>query len=246
MKGLMHSELAKLLTTRAVKWVVLAELFLVALAESGAIASGALSTAKLETPGGVRLVLEHGGLAAIMSLVIGILVTAGEYRHGTIADTFLSVPRRTPVVVAKLWIGFFAGVLAGILSSLTALVTAVIWYSAKGLSFDVTSASVVRSLIGIVLWHAMYATIGVALGALLRSQAVAIVLAVIWIFVAETAVAQLVVSVGRWLPATAARGLGYSSDSGLLPQLGAGFVLAGWAAVAAVAAIAVTKRRDVV
>jgi ABC-2 type transport system permease protein len=246
MNGLIHSEMAKILTTRAAKWVVLAELCLIALAESGAVASGTLSKAKMATPSGVKLLLEHGGLGAIMSLVLGILISAGEYRHGTIADTFLSVPRRTPVMVAKLWIGFLVGILAGILSSATALVTALIWYSAKGVSFDLTSATVIRSLIGIVLWHAMYAAIGVGVGALVRSQAVAIVLAVIWIFVAETAVSQLVVSLGRWLPATAAKGLGNSSDSGLLPQYGAGLVLAGWVALAAVAAIAATKRRDIV
>jgi len=87
--------------------------------------------------------------------------------------------------------------------------------------------------------------IGVAVGSLIRAQAAAIVTAVVWIFVAETALSGLVVSLGRWLPATAARTLGNAPDAGLLPQLGAGVVLLGWAAVAAVGAAAVTMRRDV-
>src|SRR5436305_1155578 len=96
--GLFHSEVAKLLTTRAVRWVVVAELALIAVAESGAVASGTISSAKLATPQGVRTLLEHGGLAAIMTIVLGVTISASEYRHHTITDTFLSTPRSTPAL----------------------------------------------------------------------------------------------------------------------------------------------------
>ena len=245
-RDLTHSEFAKLLTTRTIRWVIIAELALIALADSGAVESGAISSTKLATAAGVRALLVHGGLAAVMSLIIGVTVSAGEYRHGTIADTFLSTPRRTPVLLAKFWIAAVAGLVAGILSSAVALTTALIWYSVKGISFGADDGTVVRAFVGVTAWHVLYAVVGVALGALIRAQSAAIVAAVVWIFIAETAVAGLAVSLGRWLPATAARGLGYDSSSGLLPQASGGIVLALWTAAFCVGAVIVTLRRDVV
>ena len=132
------------------------------------------------------------------------------------------------------------------LSSLVAFGTAAAWYAAKGVSFHAGSSAVVRTSIGVIGWHTAYAVIGVALGALVRSQAAAIVVAVGWIFLAETGVAGLAVGLGRWLPATAARALGDDPGSGLLPQVGAAAVLAGWAAAICVGATIATKRRDVI
>ncbi|NMM29571.1 MAG: ABC transporter permease, partial [Cellulomonas sp.] len=81
-------------------------------------------------------------------------------------------------------------------------------------------------------------------GAIVRAQATAMVAAIAWIFIVETAIAGLVVSLGRWLPATAARALGNAPDAGLLPQVGAAAVLLGWAVVLSAGAIGATARRD--
>ena len=43
---------------------------------------------------GIRRV-SGAGAGAIVMLVVGILISAGEYRHGTAADTFLTTPRRS-------------------------------------------------------------------------------------------------------------------------------------------------------
>jgi len=244
-RSLSAAELLKLTTTRAARWIVIGAALLSALAISGAVASGGVSLNELSTDTGLRTVLEHGGLAAIMPLILGILISAGEFRHGTVVDTFLTEPRRVRVVGAKLLAGATAGVVAGIACAGATAVTVAAWYSAKDVPLDLSSTAVVRSLVGIVLWDLLYAVIGVAVGSLIRAQAAAIVTTVVWIFVAETALSGLVVSLGRWLPATAARTLGNAPDAGLLPQVGAGVVLLGWAAVAAVGAAAVTTRRDV-
>jgi ABC-2 type transport system permease protein len=104
---------------------------------------------------------------------------------------------------------------------------------------------VLRSLGGIVLWVGLYAVIGVAVGSIIRAPAAAIVSVLIWLTIVETAVSGLVVSVGRWLPATAASALGNAPVDGLLPQVGAGFVLFGWAALTTAGALIATTRRDV-
>jgi ABC-2 type transport system permease protein len=242
--GLMHSELAKLLTTRTTALLVGAEVVLGAVATSGAIASGALSTSRLGSGNGVRDLLLHAGLTAALTLVIGVSISAGEYRHGTIVDTFLTVPRRSRVITAKVGTGTVVGLVAGLASALSVGITAMIWYAAKGISYGGGAGVPVRSLLGVVGWHTMFCVIGVAVGFLIRNQAGAVIAAVTWLFVAETAVSGLAVRLARWLPATAARALGNDTAHGLLPQLGGLFVLLAWSAAAVTAATLVVRRRD--
>ena len=98
---LVVAELHKLTTTRAPRWVAASAVGMTLLALSGAVASGGIPEETMATPDGVRLVLGHGGLAAILALVLGVLATASEHRHGTVVDTLLSEPRRGLVLTAK-------------------------------------------------------------------------------------------------------------------------------------------------
>jgi len=242
MTGLIRAELAKLTTVRAPRWVLLAQVALLAMAASGAVVSGVLSPEKMASGEGLRRLLEHGGVVAIMSLAVGITLSAGEFRHGTVIDTFLTEPRRERVTAAKLVAGLLAGLLVGAIIAAATVGIAAGWCAAKGVTMDWSVAW--RSAVGITLWQALYTVIGVALGALIRAQSAAVVVAVAWLFVAETALSQLLTAVGRWLPATAASALGNAPDAGLLTQAGGGLVLAGWTALAAAAAVVVTARRD--
>ena len=96
-----------------------------------------------------------------------------------------------------------------------------------------------------MLWATLYAVIGVAVGSVVRNPATAIVGVAVWLFGAESAVAALLVEVGRWLPATAARSLGNAPHDGMLNQVGGGAVILGWATLAVVGAVVVTRRRDI-
>lgn len=243
MTALIRSELAKLATLRTPRWVLLAQVALLAMAASGAVVSGALTASKLATGDGLRQLLEHGGVVAIMSLAVGITLSAGEFRHGTVVDTFLTEPRRERVVAAKLAAGALAGLVVGVVVAGATLAIGAAWCSAKGV--DMNWSIGWRSGVGVVLWQALYLVIGVAIGAIVRAQAAAVVAAVAWLSVAEAALSQLVSPVGRWLPATAATALGYAPDDRLLSQLGGGLVLAGWTALAGLVAVVVTTRRDV-
>lgn len=239
------AELSKLTTTRAPRWVALSAAALAALAISGVVAAGGVAQDALGTDIGLRTVLAHGGLASILPLVLGILLSASEYRHGTVVDTFLTEPRRGRVIGAKLVAGTIAGLVIGVAVVLTTVATVGIWFSAKDVPFDLSSSTVVRALVGIAIWDVLYATIGVAVGSIIRTPAAAIVSVLVWLTVAETAVAGLLVEVGRWLPGTAAQALGGAPTDGLLSQVGGGVVLLGWAVLAAAAAVVATRRRDV-
>lgn len=242
-RGLVRAELLKLTSVRSSLWLLVAGAGLSALALSGSVASGAIPD--LASDEGLRIVLQHGGIGAILPLVLGILISAGEYRQGTVVDTFLTEPRRGRVVGAKLVTGGALGLVAGLITCATTAVAAAAWYAAKDVDLDLTSGVAVRSLVGIALWTLLYAALGVAIGAVIRTPPVAIVSAVVWLFIIEGALAGLAVDVGKWLPGTAAGALGNAPTDGLLSQVGGGVVLLGWAALAAVAAVLLTRRRDV-
>jgi ABC-2 type transport system permease protein len=242
MTRLIRAELAKLTTVRAPRWALLAQIALLALAASGAVVSGVLSPERMASGEGLRTLLAHGGVVAIVSLAVGITLSAGEFRHGTVIDTFLTEPRRERATVAELTAGLLAGLGVGVTVAAATVAIAAGWCAAKDVTMDWSIAW--RSAVGITVWQALYTVIGVALGALIRAQAAAVIVAVAWLFVVETAVSQLLSSVGRWLPATAASAVGNAPDSGLLTQVGGGLVLAGWTALAGAAAVALTARRD--
>lgn len=243
--GQLRSELLKLRSVRSSGWLLVSGAGLSALALSGSIASGAVSTAELATDDGLRIVLQHGGVGAILPLILGILMSAGEYRQGTVVDTFLTEPRRSRVVLAKLVTGGLLGLVAGLITCATTAVAATAWYAAKDVPLDLTSSVATASLVGVALWTLLYAGLGVAIGAVIRTPPAAIVTAVVWLFVVESALAGLMVDVGRWLPGTAASALGNAPADGLLDQGPGGLVLLAWTAAAALAAVALTRRRDV-
>lgn len=242
MIALIRSELMKLTSVRTPRWMVPAQILLFAMAASGAVVSGALSVQDLATGDGQRLLLAHGGVVAILSLCVGITMSAGEFRHGTVLDTYLSEPRQERVVLAKLAAAGLAGLVVGVLLAAATVGVGLAWCAARGVALDWSIAG--RSAIGIVVWQALYTVIGVALGAMIRAQAAAIVVAVVWLFIVESALSGLISSVGRWLPAAAASALGNAPAGWLLPQIGGGLVLAGWTLAAALGSIVLTRHRD--
>lgn len=244
---LVAAELRKLTSTRAPRWVAASAVGMTVLALNGAVASGGIPEDRLGTLDGLRQVLGHGGLAAILALVLGVLATASEHRHGTVVDTLLSEPRRGRVLAAKAVTLAAVGTVLGVVVAVAAWLGTTAWYAGKDIDLPATlgDATVLRTLAGIVAWNALYAVLGVALGTIIRTPAGAIVTAVLWLYVLETAVAGLVPDVAKWLPAMSALALGNAPDGDLLGQGAAGLVLLGWAATGIAGAWIATTRRDV-
>ena len=246
MPAAMRSELRKLSTVRA-PWLLLAAGPLVVLAGvTGLVQSGG----DVHDPATQGTALAHVGLAAVFTLMFGMLAVAGEFRHGTITDTFLSFPGRRAVIVAKLAVYGLVGGLAGVVSSLVAVAATAAWWAAKGGSFHLSSAGTWRTLGGGVAVSIAFALIGVGLGALIRNLVAAVAAALAWIALVEGIAGQLLGSgLARWLPFYASESLDRAtltaSAARLLPQWGGGLVLLGYAAAFAVAAVLTTLNRDV-
>lgn len=240
------AEWLKLRTTRG-PWLVLAAAqLIVAAGVSGLVVS---DSGKLADPATQTQAVAHVGLVSVLTLVFGILAVAGEYRHKTVTDTYLSTPRRGVPVVAKLVVYSLVGAATGVVAGGVALAAAGIWWSAKGVPFSYGAGGVWTTLAGGVVADGLFAAIGVGLGALIPNLTGAIATALGWMAIVEGVVGQLIgAQAARWLPFTAGRAVALAVGAGskdLLPRWGGGALLAVYAAAFAAIAVATTLKRDV-
>jgi ABC-2 type transport system permease protein len=210
------NEILKLRTMRSPFVLLITAQLVVAAGVSGLFLS---ASADIADPVTAQRAIAHAGLVSIFSLILGILAVAGEYRHKTITDTYLGTPKRGRVVAAKLAVYALAGVVFGLISSIVAVSATAIWLDAKGYSLDLGSSAIWGTLAGCVAWLALI----------------------------EGNVGQLLGDLGRWLPFRSGQALENVPFPGidLLPQWGAGVVLAAYAAIFALLAVSTTVRRDV-
>jgi ABC-2 type transport system permease protein len=243
---MIRTEVLKLRTVRS-PWLLLAASPLLVIAGiSGLVVSGN----NLHVSSAQSQALAHVGLTSVFTAAFGILAVAGEYRHKTITDTYLSTPSRERVIVAKLGVYAVFGALSGAASVLVGLVVAAAWWSDKGVPFAWGNSAMWATIGGSIAWNAAFAAIGVGVGALIRSLVGAIAVTLAWVGLVEGVVGQLIGGLARWLPFNAGQALGAAPgkamlDSNLLPRWGGGVVLAFYTAAFAVAAVATSLRRDV-
>jgi ABC-2 type transport system permease protein len=242
---MIRSEFRKLTSIRS-PWLLLAAGPLIVVAGvTGLIQSGG----NVHDPGVQRQALAHAGLAALLTLIFGTIAVAGEYRHGSITDTYLSCPDRRRVITAKLTVYGLVGAAAGLVSSAAALAVTAAWWAAKGGSLQLSGTDTWLTLGGGLAACFAFAIIGVGLGALIRNLVGAVAVALAWIALIEGIVGQLAGSgLARWLPFHASEALdrtNIGATTRLLPQWAGGLVLLGYAAVFAGAAVITTLGRDV-
>jgi ABC-2 type transport system permease protein len=244
MNNLLAAEVLKLRTTRTVGLLLAGMVGLTALAVTGAVMLAANANLDLQSDHGVRTVLHVSASGALFVLVLGAMISAGEYRHRTATDTFLTTPQRWRVVAAKLVTAAGAGVVFGALAAGSAVAIASHVYALKGYSFPLSSSEAWQILGGAVAYAALLGALGAATGSLVRNQVGVIVGWLVWLLLAENIVVGLVPDIGRWLPGAAGRGLVLDPNGDFLSQPVAAVVLATYAIAIALAAIVIERRRD--
>jgi ABC-2 type transport system permease protein len=196
-------------------------------------------------------------LGYVFPVVLGVLAVTTEYRYQTLTPTFLGEPRRGLVLSAKLIVGLAIGLAAGILalgSSVAASAPIVVLTDHPSLLDD---PAVWRSLGQACLGMALWAGIGVGLGALLRNQVAAVVVIIAFSQLVEP-LARLGLNawsatrdIAQFLPGAAADAMAgaslynIGSTAQLLEWWQGGLVLAGYAALFCVLGGWLTLRRDV-
>jgi ABC-2 type transport system permease protein len=244
MTHLLRAELRKLRTTRTVWGLLIATVVLTGAAVAGAVIVADNAGVDLASEKGVRLVLHVSGAGAVLVLVLGIIITAGEYRQRTATDTFLTTPDRWRVLIAKLTTAMVVGAGFGALSAGVALAVASHTYGIKGRTFPLDASGVWSILLGAVAYAALFGALGAALGSLVRNQIGAIVGALAWLFVVEQIVLGIAPDLGRYLPAAVGRALVRDPNGDLLGQAPAGLVLGLYALAIMAVGVYSERRRD--
>jgi ABC-2 type transport system permease protein len=236
------AEWLKLRTTR-----LLAGTLPVAVALSVAAVAGMVLSAHaspLRASDEVRRILSAAGAGAIVLLVVGILMAAGEHRHGTVADTYLTTPTRVPVIAAKVLVAGGVGAVVGVLTAGACVITGIALAPTRDITVPLDGSDVWLALPATGLYAGLFAIIGVAVGTLARNQVAAIAVALGWIAIVEHTLVNLVPNAGRWLPVGAGQAILRTPIDGLLDPPVAAVVLVASAALAVAAAMLVEGRRD--
>lgn len=115
--------------------------------------------------------------------VLGVLLISGEYSTGSIRSSLTVVPRRLPMLWAKLAV--FAGAVFSttLIASFASFFIGQALLTGKGMDASLSDPGALRSVIGAAMYLTLVGMIGVALGALFRNTAAAISTVVVAFFV---------------------------------------------------------------
>lgn len=182
-------------------------------------------------------------MAQLMIGVVGVIAITGEYATGMIHATVAAVPRRLPVLWAKL------ALLAGVTLVLMTIAALASWFvGAEILSAhwdaSLSDPGMLRAVLGSAVVLTAVCLLGVALGFILRSTPAAISVLFALLLVVPM-VGGLVPDVARYLPSEAMSSFTHArpSPDDLAPWAGLA-VVAGWVAAAIAAAAVTFKRKD--
>jgi ABC-2 type transport system permease protein len=189
-------------------------------------------------------------LAQLLIGALGVLFVSGEYGTGMIRSTLVAVPRRLPVLWAKLVVFVTVTAVSMITVSIVAFVCAQALLSHYRTGFSLSDPGVLRVVIGTGIYLTLVGMIGGALGWIVRSTpgalvayfAVVLVLPVLF----GEALGNWGKEVAQFLPDQAGASFSTSipeSSYHLSPWVGL-LVLVGWVAVALAIAAGVLRRRD--
>lgn len=117
----------------------------------------------------------NGMLFAQLAIgVLGVLLISGEYSTGMIRSSLTAVPRRLPVLWAKL--GVFAGVVFSVIlvTSFVSFFLGQALLNSHHLGVSIAAPGALRDVIGAALYATVAGMIGMGLGGLLRNTAAGI------------------------------------------------------------------------
>lgn len=251
------SEWVKLRSLRSSRWTLLAA---VAVVIGFALLAAAFTSGAIDGDGGRRSRPQRDGtaialagvtLAQMITGTLGVLVMAGEYSTGMIRSSLSAVPKRLPVLWAKVVV--LSGVTLALMTAsvLVAFAGSQTFLDGTAQDTALNDDGVLRALLGAAVYLAAIGVLGVALGALLRSTAAAITTLFVVLLVLPGLIGLVLPqswadAAGPYLPSAAGQAFLATSPSGQdLLAPGAGLAVFGaYVAVLLAAAAVSLARRD--
>lgn len=246
MTPLIRSELLKQTSTRTAFGLFLSMLGLVLLA---VVLHGLLPAEDLASRPTQLMILGRGEfLAALFAGLLGAMSVTAEIRHGTIRPTFIITPQRVRVVASKAAVSVLLGIGFGLVAGGLAVAVGSAVLRARGVDLLLTAGDMATLVVGSAAAAALWAAIGVGVGAVVRNQVPALVGICAWLLFVEGLLAGDLLglgTVGRFMPGMAAAAIsGQEPDALLQPVIGL-VLLVAYAFVADVVGAIAMSRRDV-
>ena len=233
-----RSELLKLGTTRATWGIVIGA---VALNIAAFLAPGENVLQELSKPfHEQQSTFFIGFLMRVLLLVLGIRAITDEWRHGTLTPSLLVLPRRARFIITKTASTALFGLGTAALSTAAMVGTAYVVAAMKNVTLGPIEAT---TIVGLIASGALWAAIGVGLGAILKSQLLATVSGLVWLMAVDDMLRERLGELAQFLPGQAGLALAIAPDTRFL--LRAVVTLLVYAAVGLAAGLWLTNRRDV-
>ena len=205
----------------------------------------------LDDPSGLSVHLTYSGIgmgAYAIAIVLGIVSATAEQRYRTATATYLVTPHRSRVLAAKWIAAFLWGAIFAIIDLAVCLPAAGFLVSRVDGHFELATSDLATIAVGTLAAFALYAALGVAIGALVKNQIGAIVGALAWVMIVESILTTLVPEPARYLPGGAMAAMSEMvslNGQGFLEPWQGGVLLLAYATVISLIAAKVGSRQDV-
>lgn len=184
-------------------------------------------------------------LAALFAALLGVMSITTEIRHGTIRPTFVVTPWRARVVAAKVGVSALLGAGFGLAASALAVAVGTGVLGARGIDVVLGGGDYALLIAGGAAASALWAAIGVGVGALVRDQVPTLIGITAWLLFVEGLFGENIADVSKFAPGTLGMAVsGQEPDALLAPAISV-LLLALYAAAVALAGAIATSRRDI-
>jgi ABC-2 type transport system permease protein len=248
MRAQLRSELLKQRTTRTspvlLAWMIGLVVVVVVLHLAG------FSAADLSQEDNQARILGLGtSIGVLFAALLGALSITGEFRTGTIRPTLLVSPRRTRVIAAKTLVSMLIGLSVGLIAAALTAGAEAVGLALRGIHIDLGGGDYTQLLAGVAVAAALFAAIGVGVGAVVRNQVAAVVGLCVWLLFLEPLLLGDVPGVAKYAPEASAGAIAGAiqsqiADTLVAPALG-GLLLVVYAVLAGVFGSLALTRRDV-
>jgi len=256
---LLAAEFRKLTYQRAIWGLLLASVAFTALGTAVTPViieqtTGSLGFGTLEDQSIVDSVYANAISGYIFAVLVGVLIVAGEFRHGTAVATYVAAPRRGRVLLAKLGTAAVAGLGFQIISTALGFGAG---YVALQFYPNAAAPSVtifINTSIAAVVSGVVLGILGAAVAALIRSQVLALIGLLIWLFAIEPILFLVFPDQGQFFLSgliTAIVAIDVQSEqlnlntADFADPVTATLLLLGYALVFAIVSLVVDMRRDI-
>lgn len=183
-----------------------------------------LDAGELDADLAARMAVTNGFAGLLFATLMGANLVTSEDRHGTAASSFVLVPRRARLIVAKAVVAIGLGAAIGLASAAVALVVTTLAFAQRDVDL-VVDGDVRLALLGTVAVCALSGPWGLAIGAVVKKALPTAVIIIAFTLVVETTLLALVPRAARYLPGGAQAGIIRDLELPERVGMGAGLVL---------------------